>query len=214
MTEVSDNISKGSGKEMENDGVITVGGDKGGFLLGKEGITVRGEMKKVVVAAGFKVERVCVEAGSMVIQEECLEGPNIKSEARVGLAESGGGQGEYVEYIKLEDNIKSEVKAKLAEPGGVQGEQLVVAGIKLEDKRSTVPFLQRQLNIDNNKRKIELKRLQFVGDQKRKYCYLNFFVRVNYVFFLDLENKAYFTFTLPRIHINALSQGKGSHKKK
>ena len=60
---------------------------------------------------------------------------------------------------------------------------MVVAGIKLEDKRSTVPFLQRQLNIDNNKRKIELKRLQFVGDQKRKYCYLNFFVRVNYVFF-------------------------------
>ena len=129
----------------------------------------------------------------MVIQEECLEGPNIKSEARVGLAKSMAGRGsEYVEmeYIKLEDNIKSKVKAELAEPGGVQGEQFVVAGIKLEDKRSTVPFLQRQLNIDNNKRKIELKRLQFVGDQKRKYCYLNFFVRVNYVFFLDLENKA------------------------
>ena len=37
-------------------------------------------------------------------------------------------------------------------------------------KRSTVPFLQRQLNIDNNKRKIELKRLQSFGDQRRKYC--------------------------------------------
>ena len=74
-------------------------------------------MKKVVVAAGFKVKRVCVEAGSMVIQE-CLEGPNIKSEAGVGLAESGG----------------------------VQGERLVVAGagIKLEDKRSTVSFVKRQ----------------------------------------------------------------------
>ena len=168
---------------MENDGVITAGGDKGGFLLCKEGITVRGEMKKVVVAAGLEVKRVCVVAGSMVIQEECLEGPNIKSEARVGLAESGGGHWEYVEMvdIKLEDNIKSKVKAELAEPGGVQGEQLVVAGIKLEDKRSTVPFLQRQLNIDNNKRKIELKRLQFVGDQKRKYCYLNFLVQFHLV---------------------------------
>ena len=37
-------------------------------------------------------------------------------------------------------------------------------------KRSTVPFLQRQLNSENNKRKTELKWLQSVGVQKRKYC--------------------------------------------
>ena len=37
LAEVSDKISKGSGKEMENDGVITAGGDKGGFLIVKEG---------------------------------------------------------------------------------------------------------------------------------------------------------------------------------
>ena len=74
-------------------------------------------MKKFVVALGLEVKSVCVEAGSMVIQE-CLEGPNIKSEAGVGLAESMGGQ----------------------------GERLVVAGagIKLEDKRSTVSFVKRQ----------------------------------------------------------------------
>ena len=104
-------------------------------------------MKKFVVALGLEVKRVCVEAGSMVIQE-CLEGPNLKSEAGVGLAESMGGQGGYVEMvnIKLEDNIKSGVKAKLAESRGVQGERLVAgAGIKLEDKRSTVSFVKRQI---------------------------------------------------------------------
>ena len=37
-------------------------------------------------------------------------------------------------------------------------------------KRSTVPFLQRQLNADNNNRKAELKKLQSIGDSKRKYC--------------------------------------------
>ena len=37
-------------------------------------------------------------------------------------------------------------------------------------KRSTIPFLQRQLNVDDYKRKVELKKLQSIGDSKRKYC--------------------------------------------
>ena len=37
-------------------------------------------------------------------------------------------------------------------------------------KKSAVPFLQRQLNNDNNKRKKELKRLNSIGESKRKYC--------------------------------------------
>ena len=37
-------------------------------------------------------------------------------------------------------------------------------------KRSTIPFLQRQLNVENNSRKYELRRLQSFGDSKRKYC--------------------------------------------
>ena len=37
-------------------------------------------------------------------------------------------------------------------------------------KKSTIPFLQRLLNDENNKRKIELKKMQVLGDSKRKSC--------------------------------------------
>ena len=37
-------------------------------------------------------------------------------------------------------------------------------------RKSTIPFLQRQLNLENIKRKVELKKLQLVDDSKRK-CY-------------------------------------------
>ena len=37
-------------------------------------------------------------------------------------------------------------------------------------KKSTIPFLQRHLNLENIKRKDELKKLQSVGDSKRM-CY-------------------------------------------
>ena len=63
-------------------------------------------------------------------------------------------------------------------------------------RKSTIPFLQRQLNLENIKRKVELKKLQLVDDSKRKcYSWFFFFMRVNYVRFLaiTLENKAYFT---------------------
>ena len=36
-------------------------------------------------------------------------------------------------------------------------------------KKSTIPFLQRQLNVDNNNRKVELRKLQSIGDSRRKY---------------------------------------------
>ena len=36
-------------------------------------------------------------------------------------------------------------------------------------KNSTIPFLQRQLNLENIKRKVELKKVQLVNDSKRKY---------------------------------------------
>ena len=37
-------------------------------------------------------------------------------------------------------------------------------------KKSAVPYLQRLLNMENNKRKIELKRIQSLGDSKKQYC--------------------------------------------
>ena len=37
-------------------------------------------------------------------------------------------------------------------------------------KWSTIPFLQRQLNNDNNKRKIEMRKFLLIGDSKRKLC--------------------------------------------
>ena len=36
-------------------------------------------------------------------------------------------------------------------------------------KRSSIPFLQRQLNLENKKRKIELKKLQSLGDSRMKF---------------------------------------------
>ena len=37
-------------------------------------------------------------------------------------------------------------------------------------KRSTIPYLQRQLNLENRERKMELKKLQLLGDSKLKFC--------------------------------------------
>ena len=36
-------------------------------------------------------------------------------------------------------------------------------------KRSTIPYLQRQLNLENRERKMELKKLQLLGDSKLKF---------------------------------------------
>ena len=50
-------------------------------------------------------------------------------------------------------------------------DKYVVKGANTERyKKSAVPFLQRQLNNDNSKRKKELKRLNSIGESKRKYC--------------------------------------------
>ena len=46
----------------------------------------------------------------------------------------------------------------------------VVANANTERyKRSTIPYLQRLLNVENQNRKTELNKLQLVGDSKRKY---------------------------------------------
>ena len=36
-------------------------------------------------------------------------------------------------------------------------------------KRSTIPFLQRFLNVENHNRKMELNKLKLAGNSKRKY---------------------------------------------
>ena len=49
-------------------------------------------------------------------------------------------------------------------------DKYVVANANTERyKRSTIPYLQRLLNVENQNRKTELNKLQLVGDSKRKY---------------------------------------------